>query len=33
MNPAKGEDLQALAAEVLDQPADVIKRVKNILGN
>jgi tripartite-type tricarboxylate transporter receptor subunit TctC len=33
MDPAKGEDLQALAAEVLDQPPDVIKRVKNILGN
>lgn len=33
LDPTKGEDLQTLAAEVLDQPPDVIRRVKNILGN
>jgi tripartite-type tricarboxylate transporter receptor subunit TctC len=33
LDPSKGEELQTLAAEVLDQPPDVIRRVKNILGN
>jgi len=33
LDPSKGEELQTLAAEVLDQPPDVIRRVKSILGN
>jgi len=32
LDPATGQELQALAAEVLDQPPDVVRRVKNILG-
>ena len=33
LDPSKGEDLQTLAGEILDQPPDIIRRVKNILGN
>jgi tripartite-type tricarboxylate transporter receptor subunit TctC len=32
MDPSTGEDLQALANEVLNQPAEVVERVKKILG-
>jgi tripartite-type tricarboxylate transporter receptor subunit TctC len=31
LDPTKGEELQALAAEILNQPPDVVRRVKNIL--
>jgi tripartite-type tricarboxylate transporter receptor subunit TctC len=33
VDPSTGEELQALAQEILDQPPDVIGRVKKILGN
>jgi tripartite-type tricarboxylate transporter receptor subunit TctC len=33
VDPSTGEELQALAHEILDQPPDVIGRVKKILGN
>ncbi len=32
LDPSSGEELQALAADVLNQPPDVIRRVKKILG-
>jgi tripartite-type tricarboxylate transporter receptor subunit TctC len=32
LDPTGGEELQALAADVLDQPPEVVRRVKNILG-
>ncbi len=32
MDPSTGERLQALAKEVMDQPAEVVERVKKILG-
>jgi len=32
MDPSTGEELQALANEVLNQPAEVVERVKRILG-
>ena len=33
VEPSTGEELQAIAQEVLDQPAGVVERVKKILGN
>lgn len=33
VDPSTGEELQALVKEVMDQPKDVIQRVKKILGN
>jgi tripartite-type tricarboxylate transporter receptor subunit TctC len=33
VDPSPGEELQALVKEVLDQPLDVIERVKKLLGN
>jgi tripartite-type tricarboxylate transporter receptor subunit TctC len=33
IDPSTGEELQALVQEILDQPPDVIGRVKKILGN
>jgi len=32
VDPVSGEDLQKIAQRVLDQPADVIARVKKIMG-
>ena len=32
MDPSTGERLQALANEVINQPAEVVERVKSILG-
>ena len=32
-DPVSGEDLQALAKTVVNQPAPVIERLKKILGN
>jgi tripartite-type tricarboxylate transporter receptor subunit TctC len=32
INPVSGEKLEALAKEVIQQPADVIERMKKILG-
>ena len=31
MDPSTGEELQALLKEIMDQPPDVIERVKKIL--
>jgi len=33
VDPSTGEELQALLKEVMDQPKEVIQRVKKILGN
>jgi len=33
LNPIHGDDLSALAQEVIAQPADVIERMKQIMGN
>jgi len=33
VDPSTGEELQALVKEVMDQPKEVIQRVKKILGN
>jgi hypothetical protein len=33
VDPSTGEELQALVQETLDQPPDVIGRVKRLLGN
>lgn len=33
MDPSPGEYLQGLAKEVLDQPQEIIERVKKLLGN
>jgi hypothetical protein len=32
INPVRGEKLEALAKEVINQPPDVIERMKGILG-
>ena len=32
MDPVSGEELQALAKEVIDQPPEVIVKLKKILG-
>ena len=32
VNPSTGKELQALAKQVIDQPQEVIKKVKEILG-
>jgi hypothetical protein len=31
MDPSTGEELQALMQEIIDQPPDVIERIKKIL--
>ncbi len=33
VEPSTGEELEALTKEVMDQPGEVIERVKKILGN
>jgi len=32
MGPSTGEELEALTREIMDQPPEVIERVKKILG-
>jgi tripartite-type tricarboxylate transporter receptor subunit TctC len=33
MDPSSGEELQAIAKQAMEQPAEVIDRVKKMLGN
>jgi hypothetical protein len=33
LDPTDGEELEALAKEIMVQPPDVIERVKKVLGN
>jgi hypothetical protein len=33
VDPESGENLQKLAKQILEQPAEVIARVKKVLGN
>lgn len=32
VDPSTGEDLQALAKEIMEQPQEAVERVKKILG-
>ena len=32
INPISGEKLEALAKEVIQQPADIIERMKKVMG-
>ena len=33
MDPANGEELEQLAKEVIDQPPEVVERMKKLLGD